>query len=746
MSGPATLDAERLRALVEGSPDGIGLVDAEGRWIYQSPAGRHLLGYGPEERLGRSPLDLVHPDDLAVARAGFARCLEGPDAVATAEFRARHKDGSWVLVEGSLVNRLHDPAVRGLVTTYRDVGPLRRAEAAVAAGEARLRALLEAAPAVTYAARPDGAFPVTFVSENVRRHLGYAPEAFLADPAFRASRVHPDDAAGLEEALRRLLAEGHAEHEYRFRHADGSWRWVRDEARLVHDGAGRPAEVVGHVQDVTERRRSEARFERLVEAGVVGVLCERADGSVSAANDAFLRMTGYTRDDLAAGRLRCEALAPAGRAAARSADGLAAEGGLAPYEKECRRRDGTLVPLLVGSARVDDEETVHLVLDLTERRRLEEQVRHVQRLEAIGRLAGGVAHEFNNRLAVITGFAEMARRHAGADPRLTRYLREVLASGERAAALVRQLLAFGQQQVLAPRLTDLAAVVEETTRMLARVLGEDVLLETDLRPAPAWVDPAQVQHVLVELAARARAAMQGHGALHVATSLAGTEPAGAGPGPPAARGPAVLTVRDTGRALGPDERARLFDPFHGGPQEDIGLAAVYGAVRQSGGHIEVRSEAAGTTFRIELPCTGPPRPRPRGRPGPPARERTVLLVEDEAPLRDLLREALEAEGYRVLACGTGREAEDATRAHAAAIDLLLTDVVLPDLDGVALAERVWAARPGLPVLFTSGYAAAAALCAGRAARRGTAFVAKPCTPEALLDAVRGLLAEAPVPG
>jgi nitrogen-specific signal transduction histidine kinase len=358
-----------------------------------------------------------------------------------------------------------------------------------------------------------------------------------------------------------------------------------------------------------------------------------------------------------------------------------------------------------------------MFLDVTERRRaeeerqrLEEQLRQSQKMEAVGRLAGGIAHDFNNLLMVIMGHGELLRRGLPAEDPLLRKVQQVMGAAERAARLVRQLLAFSRKQVLEPQVLDLNALVSETARMLRPLLGEDVQVVTRLDPAlgRVRVDPAQIDQVLMNLAVNARDAMPGGGTLVLET--ANVEGPASGPAAPGGR--VALTVRDTGHGMDDETQAQAFEPFFttkaGIGGTGLGLSMVYGIVQQSGGQITLESApGCGSKFRILLPRADGSSPVAEASTpqAPPARAgETVLVVEDEPEIRALACEMLEAQGYRTLAAGSGEEALGLAVRHPGAIDLLLADVVMTGLSGPALAERFAVVRPQARVLFMSGYA------------------------------------------
>jgi len=426
-----------------------------------------------------------------------------------------------------------------------------------------------------------------------------------------------------------------------------------------------------------------------------------------------------------------------------------------------RKKDGTLIHVEVKSHELTFGGVaagLALVTDVTERLRAEEalraseeQLRQSQRMEAVGRLAGGVAHDFNNLLTVVNGYSELAlRRLEDGDP-LRRSVEEIRRAGERAAHLTRQLLAFSRKQILQPKILDLNALVGESGKMLRRVIGEDVEIVLALRP-DLWkvrADPAQLDQVLVNLAVNSRDAMPSGGTLSIATDNAVIGAEGARLADSTQVGPHVLLkISDTGCGMDDETLARIFEPFfttkETGKGTGLGLSTVYGIVRQSGGFITVESEVGrGTTFSIYLPCAGEeaerePRESDAEPEGLPRGAETILLVEDEEIVRKMTRNILEECGYEVLTASNGVEALKVCASHGGAIDLLLTDVVMPHMGGRRLAEHMKVSHPRTRVLYMSGYTDDAILRHG-VLEETAAFMEKPFSPETLARKVREVL-------
>ena len=392
---------------------------------------------------------------------------------------------------------------------------------------------------------------------------------------------------------------------------------------------------------------------------------------------------------------------------------------------------------------------VGIAEDITELRRTQDQLFRAQKMEAVGRLAGGVAHDFNNLLTAITGHAELVREDLREGDRLREDIEEILNAANRAAVLTKQLLAFSRRQVLAPRVVDLNALVANMDKMLRRLIGEDIDLRTVLGEDLGAVraDPGQLEQVLVNLAVNARDAMPQGGRLTLETGNVELDDAYVHAHEPVRPGPYVmLAVSDTGTGMTEEVQARIFEPFfttkEAGKGTGLGLATVYGIVKQSGGYVWVYSEVGrGSAFKVYLPQVDEaPEALTARAPavGTAGGTETILVVEDEAMVRSLARISLGKRGYRVLEAANGGEALQLTEQHTDPIHLMVTDLVMPGMSGQELAERLARLRPGMKVLYISGYTDRA-LMRESVLPPGAAYLEKPFTPDALARKVRAVL-------
>ena len=588
--------------------------------------------------------------------------------------------------------------------------------------------------------------------------LGFDEEELLAIPF--ADLTHPDDLDANMDLFNRAMAGeiDRYQMEKRFIRKDARVVWAALDVVVVRDDAGDPSYLIAQMVDISERkhaeqmlRESESRYRSLSLTAPVGIFQSDVEARVTYANPRVLQIFEI-EEQAGLGHGWLVRVHPDDVAAVMSG-WLAALGAGEEFEHEYRLKlpGGAIRWVRCRAAPVQVIDgvttgTVGTVEDITERKTLEAQLRQAQKMEAVGQLAGGVAHDFNNLLTVINVHAELALESAQSNECLKTDLSEISRAAGRAAALTRQLLAFSRKQVLQPQLLDLHDVIASVGPMLSRLIGEDIEVITRVARDVGYVraDPGQLEQVLVNLAVNARDAMPGGGTLVLEASNTDLCADRARPHEDVPAGRYVrLEVRDTGCGITPADRERLFEPFFTtkpvGQGTGLGLPTVYGIVKQSGGHIWVESEVGrGSTFTICLPriaeAGNPASVAVRTFPGPRGAE-TVLVAEDEDAVRRLTRRILERQGYQVLEARDGRHAVELATRHAGPIDLLLTDMVMPEMNGRALAEQLCLLRPSLRVLYMSGYTDDDIVRRGMLGPR-TGFLEKPFTPDMLARAIR----------
>ena len=721
---------ERVRLLLDSTAEAIYGIDVQGNCTFCNAASARLLAYdNPGDLLGKQMHRLMHHTRADGTRYPVEECQiymafrEGKGSHADDEVLWR-KDGSSFPAEYWSYPMVRDGKPIGSVVTFLDVTERKRADATIRKERDRAQQYLDIADVILLALDHEGR--ITLINSKGCSTLGWKEQELIGrdwvDTCLPAKARDE-----LRAAFRKLIGGTPLHFENPVLTKSGEERMIAWRNTILRDGSGRVIGTLSSGEDITERkqaeealRRSEARARRLVESSIIGIGIGTLDGKLLDANDAWLKLLGYTHEEMLSGTLRWGKMTPPEyhEIDQRAVDQLTKTGVALPWEKEFIRKDGSRVAVLIGVAALESEqgdiEAVSFVVDLSERKQLEQQLRKAQKMEAIGQLAGGIAHDFNNLLSVIIGYSEILLGRTGLDAKMHGQCEEIKRAGNRAASLTRQLLAFSRQQVLTPTVLNLNAVVVETEKMLGRLIGEEIELRTALDPTlgSVKVDPGQVEQIIMNLAVNARDAMPGGGKLVIETSNTDLDDEYAAHHPPFIAGRYVLlAVTDTGIGMDEETKTHIFEPFFTtkeiGKGTGLGLSTVYGVVKQSGGYIWVYSELGhGSVFKIYLPRVD--QPVQRSQPSELAPEihrgtETVLLVEDEESVRTLTRSLLEEGGYTVIEASSGTHALEVAGRYSGPIHLLLTDVVMPGMNGRELAQKMIANYPAVTVIYTSGY-------------------------------------------
>ncbi|MFB3923148.1 MAG: PAS domain S-box protein [Terriglobia bacterium] len=657
----------------------------------------------------------------------------------------------------AITSILHPEGEGRMLVVMEDQTESERLRASAEASERRLRDLIQSVDAIVWEA--DAApFQMTFVSRRAEEILGYPIDDWLSDPHFWESRLDPADRERIVALARAAVERGEDyELEYRMLAAAGRTVWLRDKVRIVKGIDGRPRQLRGVMLDVTQVKLAEeerARLSLAVEQAAEAIVITDLEGTITYVNPAFERVTGYSRAEALGQNPRILKSGKQNEDFYKELWKTLARGDVWIGRFTNRRKDGTtyeaeavLSPVRDMAARIVNYVAVER--DVTRERQLEEQVRQSQKIEAVGRLAGGVAHDFNNLLTIISGYSDLLLTRLDTEDPSRGHVTEIKKAADRAASLTRQLLAFSRRQVLAPQVLDLNHVVVNIHKMLRRLIGEDIDLV--MVPAPdlgrVRVDPGQIEQVLLNLVVNARDAMPHGGKIVIETANVELNDRYAGGHFPVNAGPYVmLAVSDTGCGMDAETQSHIFEPFfttkEQGKGTGLGLAMVYGIVKQSEGYIWVYSEMGqGTTFKIYFPSVAAEPPQPEAAKvtrGHARGAETILLVEDESSLRSLVRGLLEGIGYTVLEAPDAEKAIRSSEEYDGPIHMLLTDVVMPGMSGPELSQQLAVSRKDMKVLYMSGYADDAIVQHGILSSNA-AYLQKPFTPEGLAQKIREVL-------
>jgi two-component system cell cycle sensor histidine kinase/response regulator CckA len=709
----------------------------------------------PKDVIGKDDYQMPWRDQAELYRSDDRNVLETACSKLLIEEPQTTPEGNRItLLTSKVPLRNSEGEVSGVLGTYLDVSERTRGEEALRASELRYRRLFESAKdGILILDAETG--KIADVNPFLVELMGYSREEFLSRKIWELGFFK--DVLASRDNFAELQQKKYLRHDDLALEAkDGRRLDVEFVSNVYH--VNHEKVIQCNIRDITDRKRAEESHIRLATAAEQSgetIMITEVDGSIVYVNPAFEKATGYTREEVVGQNPRILKSGKQDAKFYRQMWAALSRGHVWKGRLSNKKKDGTLFDedATISPVRDAAGKVVNYVAvkrDITNETRLEHQLFQAQKMDAVGSLAGGIAHDFNNLLGVIQGYGEIVHAKLSGEDPLRGKVEQILKAAERAAGLTRQLLAFGRRQVLQPRILDLSAVVSDMDKMLRRLIGEDIELTTLADPQLASVraDPGQIEQVVMNLAVNSRDAMPDGGRLTIETRNAELDADYAATHPSTRAGSYVmLAVTDTGSGMDASTQARIFEPFFttkaAGKGTGLGLSTVYGIVKQSDGYVWVYSEpGVGTTFKIYLPCVDEEAPRAvEHEPGRLLRGyETVLLVEDEESLRELLRETLEAHGYSVLVARNGAEALQIAEAHGGPIQIMVTDVIMPGMAGSRVAELVSLARPEMKVLFISGYSDESVTRHGLVGP-GRAFLSKPFGGEALLRCVRESLDE-----
>jgi PAS domain S-box-containing protein len=740
--------ANRLAAIVESTDDAIVSKDLNGIVQTWNRGAERIFGYAADEMVGASITRIIPEDRTDEERFILLRIAQGL-GITNLETKRRRKDG--VIIDVSITTspmRDATGTIVGVSKIARDITEYRRNENARRSSEARYRALFEESPDGILIGDRD----YNFLDANPAyvRMLGYTHDELMQ---MRLSAlVPPGEGARMDAALATIASHGVYRGDWRLFRKDGS----SFDAEVI--GARLPDGVMGIVRDVTEQKAGETRFRRLVDSNAQGVSFWRWTGEVTDANDAFLRIIGRTREDLDAGRVNWKKLTPPEHAVAdaRCLEELSARGVCTPYEKEYTRPDGSRVSVLVGAATLGEGPTegVSFIVDLTQQKKLEQQFFRAQRMESVGTLAGGIAHDLNNVLAPILLSAGLLRGELK-DSRQLALLETVQSCAQRGAELVQQVLSFargveGRHIVVSP-----VHVLRDALKVMRDTFPRSIDIGFDA-PAEVWAvlgDPTQLHQVLLNLAVNARDAMPRGGKLeltmenmHVDETYASMH-VGARPGRYV-----LVSVTDTGGGIAPELRDRIFEPFFTtkevGKGTGLGLSTSAAIVKSHGGFVDFESEVGrGSTFKVFWPAAPSDAAQEEAAEAstvPRGNGELVLVVDDEDAVRRATRATLERFGYRAMLAANGAEGVAQFAVHRNEIAATITDMAMPVMDGPSMVVALKAIDPDAKIIATSGLATEHGVA--RVEQAGVRhFIPKPYTADVLLRTLSEVLHGLPAP-
>ena len=754
--------------LVENAGEAIFIIK-DNKLVFVNKRSEEISGYKQEELLSRAIIEFIHPDDLEAVMDRHIKRQQGVELPPDFVFRIIHKSGEirWVESNATICTIEGEKATLNFL---RDKTNQKLAEEALNESRRRLSTLMSNLPGMAYRRRnnfPD--FPMEFVSDGCETLTGYKPEHMTGDSGFSYGDIIQErDIEKVRAVIKRAVDQKQSFGiTYRINSTDGKEKWVWDGGRAVSDSDGNIIAVEGFITDITEPKNTEEalrqsllKFEKTFQATPVWVsLTSIKEGQYLEVNEAMLNDTGYKREEVI-GKKWLELgtwVNPEDRNHIVSK--IMEQGGIRNMEVQRKTRSGEVIDTLCSAEFLlleDQEVMISVSQNITEHKKAQEdrdqlrdQLNQAQKMESIGRLAGGVAHDYNNMLTVIMGRTEVALNMADPESPYYTQLQQILHAAQRSAEITRHLLAFARKQTIDPKILNLNDTLDGMLKMIKPMIGEDI--ELSFKPGQdIWeimMDPAQIDQILVNLCVNARDAIEETGNITIETGnivldeTYAARHAGSIPGEYV-----LLTFKDNGIGMDKETVMNIFEPFFTtkGPGQGtgLGLSTVYGIIKQNQGFINVDSEPGkGTTFQIYLP-------RQKSRNNietetdvtlsPRGQGETIIIVEDDILVLNVCETILSQLGYNILTAGGSVEAIDLVGKYQGDIHLLLSDVVMPGMNGRDMAKKITKIRPGIKILFMSGYTSDGIVHQG-ILYKGLNFIKKPFTLDRLARKVREIM-------
>lgn len=712
---------EQYRTLVNSIQEGIGIVDANEKFVFVNPAASKIFGYPLEKLIGMKVTDLIEKSETAKLFEQITNRKKGIKERYELQITRADNSRRTLLVTANPV--LKNGIYSGAFGIFLDITDIKEYESQLQTEKAKLETILFSSAAVIYTSYPHKNHIIEYISDNVLQMTGYAKEQIIGSENFWEERIHPKD---IENVLshQQQSTTGTISYEYRFKCDNGEYIWLSHEIRKLNGLNEQNIQYINYCQNITHQKLaelalidSEKKYRDVVEKSGIAILIDDPEGNIVYSNLRFKEIFEFEESDLENLKIS-DIVHEDDKTRILGFHKNRILGHVTPsrYEFKAVTKTGKILNLELDTTIINESGeitgTLSYIWDKTEKKKLEEQYYQAQKMEAVGRLAGGVAHDFNNLLTIISGYSEMLLSETEKADQLYYKLEQISSASRKAESLTKQLLAFSRRQVISTQKINLNKSIAQLTSMLKRLIGEDIKIEMELADdlLPVMSDSAQIEQIILNLAINARDAMPQGGKLTIKTKNEITSEFSVGEnGDEKLKKYAVLEISDTGTGMDKQTMERIFEPFFTTKEEGkgtgLGLSMIYGVVKQYKGEIKVNSKMGfGTSFKIYLPESSEEKiiKTPQKVKVNTKGQETILIAEDDDQVRNLIVKTISKNGYKIIDCAS---AEDAIKKLKSlnSVDLLITDIVLPGVSGNILAAKAKEVFDQIKIIFISGY-------------------------------------------